>query len=455
MMNSAAAENVLQRAPLILEQNEDIIAACLENLQLGRLDECVKHYSLLQSNLISLALEVDNYPIDDDDPRETLKAFPDEIMRKDVLDNLRSSAQLETPQAPLQPACSACAASRISATKCRVDFLHTDPSSRFSATETAEFLSVTHILEMRQRQMGHELKTKRNYRRWTAEERHTALIVLSLFGNKNQGKIVEFLEDRNENQVRSFISKTFDPDYLTTISNGAELPPPPLGYFPPLKLLQELRRRAMVNGDKAKDYYGIDIGPAQGAQMSAAEIGEPGSALAAAAAAAAVSSYNMADGSAPSLLNGVDTTNTTNDLFYVPSSSSGKLPTLNQSGFPRADRTELDAGVDYPPEISSSVAPAKGKDWGALVAIAACTKSPENSIEQSRLGDDEYEMEEYDDFSDRRLPYDFTMAPSQMPANILSMLSKSTGQSGFQVPSRVPPIPSLGRLQDKYVSQYI
>jgi hypothetical protein len=31
-----------------LEQNEDIIAAVVENLQLGRLDDCMKHYETLQ-----------------------------------------------------------------------------------------------------------------------------------------------------------------------------------------------------------------------------------------------------------------------------------------------------------------------------------------------------------------------------------------------------------------------
>ena len=57
--------NALFRSPQLLEINEDLIAACIENLQLGRLDECIKHYSLLQSNLVSLGVEVDNYPLGD------------------------------------------------------------------------------------------------------------------------------------------------------------------------------------------------------------------------------------------------------------------------------------------------------------------------------------------------------------------------------------------------------
>ena len=58
-------ENSLIRSPQLLEINEDLIAACLENLQIGRLDECIKHYSLLQNNLIALGIEIDNYPLGD------------------------------------------------------------------------------------------------------------------------------------------------------------------------------------------------------------------------------------------------------------------------------------------------------------------------------------------------------------------------------------------------------
>ena len=32
----------------LLEQNEDIIAAVVENLQIGRLDDCIQLYSILQ-----------------------------------------------------------------------------------------------------------------------------------------------------------------------------------------------------------------------------------------------------------------------------------------------------------------------------------------------------------------------------------------------------------------------
>jgi len=53
---------VLQKDQSILEQNEDLIAAVAENIQLGRLDDSMKQYQVLQASLISLALNLDNFP---------------------------------------------------------------------------------------------------------------------------------------------------------------------------------------------------------------------------------------------------------------------------------------------------------------------------------------------------------------------------------------------------------
>lgn len=92
----------------LLEQNEDIIAAVVENLQLGRLDDCMMHYSILNANLISLAMELDNFPAGEKDPYETLKTFPDEIMRKDVLEDLLPYESRVLPSAPLVPPCASC-----------------------------------------------------------------------------------------------------------------------------------------------------------------------------------------------------------------------------------------------------------------------------------------------------------------------------------------------------------
>ena len=46
----------------LLEQNEDIIAAIVENMQLGRIDDCLKHYNVLHKNLVSMSLALDNFP---------------------------------------------------------------------------------------------------------------------------------------------------------------------------------------------------------------------------------------------------------------------------------------------------------------------------------------------------------------------------------------------------------
>lgn len=85
-------QNILSNIQPILENNEDIIAAILENVQIGRLDDCVKHYGILQSNLMSLSRELDNYPPCDVDLYSDVilnrGLFPDEIMRKDILDDL-------------------------------------------------------------------------------------------------------------------------------------------------------------------------------------------------------------------------------------------------------------------------------------------------------------------------------------------------------------------------------
>ena len=46
--------NTLEGAQEVLEQNEDTIAATVENIQLLRLDQAITLYGSLQKNLISL-----------------------------------------------------------------------------------------------------------------------------------------------------------------------------------------------------------------------------------------------------------------------------------------------------------------------------------------------------------------------------------------------------------------
>ena len=105
--SNSTTNNVI--SPQLLEQNEDIIAAVVENLQLGRLEDCMKHFMVLQSNLVSLAMELDNFPSSNTDPYEALYSFPDEIMRKDVLEDLQPHDARTLPKAPPIPPCQRCA----------------------------------------------------------------------------------------------------------------------------------------------------------------------------------------------------------------------------------------------------------------------------------------------------------------------------------------------------------
>ena len=119
----------------LLEVNEDIIAAVVENLQIGRLSDCFVHFSMLQENLVALANEVDNYPSDQKDPYDNLFSFPDEIMRKDVLDDLRPREAFIMGENGLPPPCTKCFESNLDSTVCRKEKKHTGPSSNLSAKE--------------------------------------------------------------------------------------------------------------------------------------------------------------------------------------------------------------------------------------------------------------------------------------------------------------------------------
>ena len=100
----------LIRTQQILEQNEDFIAAIAENIQLGRLDDSLKLYSVLFDNLVSLSLEFDNYPVDEmtEQTEVILSKFPDQLMRKDPLDDLRPPEDIYVPPKPIIPPCTDC-----------------------------------------------------------------------------------------------------------------------------------------------------------------------------------------------------------------------------------------------------------------------------------------------------------------------------------------------------------
>ena len=222
----------------MLEQNEDIIAAVVENMQLGRMEDCIQHYSVLHKNIISLALALDNFPAGEHSrlPYHDLNKFPDEIMRKDILDELRPLGQTKLPQAPLIPACVECNQKKFSAQKCRTELGHIEPSSAFSSSEVQDFFKVAQLMQFRGETVKQEpVKIKRVYKVWSPSERFTVFLGLSRHGMKgaNLLKILEMLPDRNEGQLRSYISKKISEEDITKAMQGV-LPPEPEKYvYPP------------------------------------------------------------------------------------------------------------------------------------------------------------------------------------------------------------------------------
>ena len=163
---SQNTESAILKAQSLLEANEDIIGGIIENMQLVRLDDCLKLYSLLHNNLVSLGNELDNYPYCD--PYKNLSNFPDEIMRRKVVDTLRppkpnNVSNDPMPKAPLPPPCNKCALQNVSSTKCRIELGHVEPSCKFSITDREQYVRATQILELRYKEQQQELhKTKLN-----------------------------------------------------------------------------------------------------------------------------------------------------------------------------------------------------------------------------------------------------------------------------------------------------
>ena len=61
---SSQNESILLDFQKLLEHNEDILAAIVENFQLDRMEDCISHYLILQSNLISLGDICMIYPLE-------------------------------------------------------------------------------------------------------------------------------------------------------------------------------------------------------------------------------------------------------------------------------------------------------------------------------------------------------------------------------------------------------
>lgn len=77
------------------------------------MDESLQHYMLLHGNLVALASELDNYPTEDGDAYADLDRFPDQIMRKDCLDDMLPYDERALPRPPLIPPCAECMQSKV------------------------------------------------------------------------------------------------------------------------------------------------------------------------------------------------------------------------------------------------------------------------------------------------------------------------------------------------------
>lgn len=212
MKSSTNHLNPLLKSHQLLEQNEDTIASIVENLQLGRLDNCLVQYSSLLSNLISLSLEFDSYPAEDEheDFSEIVCQFPDALMRKDLLDDMRTPDMMFTPDPPVTPPCTQCALSKRTAFQCRVEAGHIAPHNKFTSAELRDFLCATEVLaqqhgEYNVEKLKSKHKTKKTYKRWNSMEKYTVMLAIARSGSKEVSKVLASVENRTENQVGRFV----------------------------------------------------------------------------------------------------------------------------------------------------------------------------------------------------------------------------------------------------------
>ena len=64
----------------------------------------------------------------------TILSLPDEIMRKDVLEDLVPHNTRVLPKPPLAPPCWSCASKHYSSEQCRDELGHVEPSAAYSQT---------------------------------------------------------------------------------------------------------------------------------------------------------------------------------------------------------------------------------------------------------------------------------------------------------------------------------
>lgn len=240
-MTNVNSENILFNSQHVLEENEDIIAAILENFQLGRYEDCLQYYIILQRNLINLSIELDNYPGQIDPYSNTIDHFPDEIMRKDVLDDLRPIQNRVLPTASLPHACLECFQKKISDYECRITLNHIELSHTFDENDRDDFIRIAQFIMNEQKmKRSQNVSNKRQYRRWEANEIHSLIFCISIHGYKDISRLSSYFPYRNPNMIKSFITNNFTSEQLNEIVKG-NCPNPPSNWTPPPELLELAR----------------------------------------------------------------------------------------------------------------------------------------------------------------------------------------------------------------------
>lgn len=72
-----------------------------------------RHYSVLHRNVVAMAQALDNYPTSSKDPHDAVNLFPDDVIRKDVLDELMPPGHHELLQPPPAPPCPKCTSQKV------------------------------------------------------------------------------------------------------------------------------------------------------------------------------------------------------------------------------------------------------------------------------------------------------------------------------------------------------
>ena len=108
-----SSDNILIDMNNQFEINEFMLSAILENLQLGRLDDCIGQYAILQQKLLNIAEVLDSYPVVSEveqnlDLHHNLYGFEDKLVKNDVLEQLRPIEERKTLSRQTPASCSEC-----------------------------------------------------------------------------------------------------------------------------------------------------------------------------------------------------------------------------------------------------------------------------------------------------------------------------------------------------------